>query len=224
MAIDRAKLTKTVNERLDSYPRRRLKSTKVGYQKYFDGYTNYTVRKKNGKGVKTIRIYTADYYTHDCDDKTWLRYKITYAVLSVAAVALFLIAALSPSTSSVWAPVAVPGSLSAAAMLMYVAYMICYLASPRLMTSWTQSNYRKFVLAFSLISWAGLAITALFDLIYMIFVTDTGKLTELLSTAEYALSAAAVWYVWKTEKDMDYCTVPNEAEIPDFEDLVLISK
>ena len=220
MAIDRKKITKDLNTRLDQASRK-IRTTKVGYQKYFDGYTTFIVRKKNGKGTKTLRIYTDDYYTHDCEDKAWVRQKLLFAGLTVLAIALFLFAALGPSASSLWTPVIVTGSLAMAAIVIYVPYMVFYLAAPRLMTHFTQTHYHKLVLVFCFLSWVCEVVTAVLNLAFLLFVRKSGYLVEALSTLSYALSAAALWGVWQKERHTDYCTVPNDPELPRLEDLVL---
>jgi len=218
--IDRQKLADKANQRLDAATRRRP-AGKAAYQKYFDGYTTYTVRKKNGKGVKTLRIYTADYYVHDCDDKKWLAYKLSFAGLSLLALALYLAAALGGAGSAFWPPVAVPGCVAMAGFVMYLAYLICYLLSPRRMTVWTQTHYHKLLLTFALILWVSLAVTAVFCLAFVLFVAKEGYVAELLTMAAYALSAASLWYVSTTEKNMDYCTEYNDAQTPDADEMVI---
>ena len=56
---------KTINRfKIDN---REKKTKMAGYQRYFQGYKDAKVLKKNG-GFKIVRIYTAQYHIHDMTD------------------------------------------------------------------------------------------------------------------------------------------------------------
>jgi hypothetical protein len=59
----------------------RTENTLKQRDKYFQGYTTYTVPKKNGKGKKTIRVYEGDLYRLDATNRQCIGKKLLCAGL-----------------------------------------------------------------------------------------------------------------------------------------------
>jgi hypothetical protein len=106
----------------------------VAYQKYFQGYNDAKIPRKNG-GFKVVRIYTAPYLVHDMTDIHWRKQKLIYVGLTLIAAGLYLFAAFCRTESNEEGFVMVPGSLSAAAMIFMVTSVVFYIQCPRKMTN-----------------------------------------------------------------------------------------
>ena len=193
---------------------------KLGYASYFDGYTTYRVKTKNGKS-KILRIYTAPYMEHEMTEAEWKRQKLIFAALTVFYAAAFLGAAFSGSGSSRWAAVSALGSASLAFMVLLTANMLRYLCAKRKMTIWQQRSTHRTVRNFSFFTWILLAATAVCDFVYLLFISSEGAWRELLTAALYAAGAAAVFVIWRIEVRTDYAETENEPDIPPLAEMII---
>lgn len=73
------------------------------YRRFFEGYTEISVPKENGKGEKILRIYTAEFYRRKLDDRQHILLKLFYAVMYLIALIGFVTAAVEPlESNAVW--------------------------------------------------------------------------------------------------------------------------
>lgn len=72
-------------------------SHSTSYHSYFQGYSEHKVPKKNGKGYRIERIYTADYYRYKEPDNIWRLKKIFYLLMLFGAVMSLIIGGTNSS-------------------------------------------------------------------------------------------------------------------------------
>ena len=205
----------------DASDRKKRRKVQAGYQKYFAGYTTYRVKRKNGRGSKVIRIYTDPFMEHELSDEDWKRQKLSFGILGFAAIAAYLFAALRDLPSNQWVGVSIFGSIGLAGMVFFGFYLVYYLIAPRKMTDWTQNRSHRFLMIFSLVTGLDLALTAILNLVFLLFLTSSRRGAELLNVLAYFVSAALLLWIWKRETDTTYGETENDTEIPDYEEMIL---
>ena len=181
------------------------------YQKYFQGYTEAKVAKKNGKGFKVIRLYTDPWWVHDMDDKKWVLQKAIVGVLSILSLAVYIASAANRVSGNVdSAVVIVGGLLSAAALLFQLVWTGIYVTRPRKMTVYDCESSSKNLKVWSFVAAAILAFTGVASFIYGL-VSDSGT---LLSSLGYLVSGAALVPVILIENKTEYTEEFNDTQIP----------
>lgn len=195
-----------------SQQKNKKKPKMAGFQRYFQGYTEAKVAKKNGKGFKVIRIYTDPWHVHDMDDAKWKRQKAAIGALSAFALVAYVLSALNRGTgNNASMLVVVTGLLSAASLLFQLVWALLYVTRARKMTVYDCDSTSRSIKLWSVITAALLALTAASSLIKGAAVKDSAT---LISALGYFLSAGALALVYLIERKTEYIEEENDNVIP----------
>lgn len=179
------------------------------YHNFFEGYTEYTERKPNGK-EKIRRTYTADYYRQTGGLGRAIMIRCAYVLMFILAVYLVLSASMDRSAACnyVWY-VQIWHALSLAVLFWVLTLLFNYVTSGR---NWTIYDYKqghgklqtasKFAVAF-------LALGALSSFVY----TAVFQSGESLEPAIRLLAAGVLLLlINRIEHALIYETVKNTAQ------------
>lgn len=188
------------------------KKPAAGFDAYFQGYIPVTLPKKNGKGVRTVRIYTAPYRVHDMYDREYVLHKCEVAGLTALAAACYLWAALTRTACNANPLTAFPGGLSLAALLFEVIAAGSYVVCPRKMTIYQADHSHGSLMRWNLLSCILLTATAAACAVHGFSNGDLG--VSLWVAARYLLSAAAAGLLYRREGLVLYAEEENVTVIP----------
>ena len=180
------------------------------YHRYFEGYSDIPRVTPNG-ATKIEKVYTAPYWVHDMTDEEWKRQKNRFGILTLAAVALYILAAFMPLGHNHAVMVIVPGGLTLAEMIFFLISIGGYLTNPRNMTIYQYKQGSGTLRRWSLILAVSMAVTALMTLIYPLINSDPQWLAIIGCAGCDLFAAAAVWKIYKTECTTAYCEEENDS-------------
>ena len=178
------------------------------YHRYFEGYEEHTVMKRNGRGTRIERLYRADYYYQDISDHAWIAHKILYAFLYVLAAALFI---GSAAPSDVINKTRYMTFIQAISVMLYI-WLFCvlcsYIISDRYMTiSKYKRAFRPFKRAVMLTA-AAMAAAFAAGIVFVVRHPDDLK-TNLIRVFSYALSGVLLGIMYHMEKKISYAATPK---------------
>lgn len=199
----------------DSYRKGHLdgKQTNHGsktYQKFFEGYDEITVPKKDGNGYRIRRLYKGEYYRQDLSAGRWIFLKIIYSLLFLISFGIFTNAALSSTpANSVWY-VTIFQSLDVIFYLWSFSVLCSYVVSARNMTI---SKYKRacvpFKYAFRSTSIA-LLLTVFLNIIFLFMGAAAGS--NAIYLIEYSISALLILLVDRIESKISYVVLEEADE------------
>ncbi len=183
---------------------------KGGYHRFFEGYTEYTVLKPNGK-EKIVRVYTAAYYKAALSTPLYALCRLGYIVLCVAAV-IFMLSATTRDIGCnyVWY-VNVPVSLSFPAIFATCWCSVSAALADREMKLRHMRTIHKILPIAAIIAAGTYMLSAISMLIFMlIHLPDTeGTLYSLLMLLVSCICTLAIWFI---ENHVTYNMVENPVE------------
>lgn len=195
------------------------KTKTAAYQRYFDGYVDARVMKKNGKGFKNTRIYISPWHAHKMGDAQWRKQKIIYGVLLLAAVAAYMTASFISVPGNGASYVAFIGCVALFTLVFAAASVIFYLSCPRKMTNWEYYRSVKHTKNWSSVSSASMAALAIAMLIHAVISRNEFLWKELLCAGLYLVSCAAMLVLHIMEKNTEYQEIENDTRIPFYEEI-----
>lgn len=194
---------------------KRKNNVRKSYAQFFEGYAEYAIPRKNGRGSKIVRVYVADYYSQNLSNHLRVLIKLLYTVMYLIMTVLFINASIKPMAGNTVWYVNIPQAFC----IFFLGWMLVsfkvYLPAKKLMTMYT---YRKstFMLSRSslgaAISFGVLALmSGLYNLVNIHFVT----LQELGNAACYLIGCAIAVVIYLIEKKIIYSKVLNNTTVPD---------
>ena len=190
------------------------KVPRLEYLNYFDGYTNFEVPKKNGKGKKIVRVYTDSYYSHDMSDQDWIRQKVVFAVFSIAALALFIFASLQNCSANTWKVSVLFSGISMLCLLFLITWVVYFIFTGRKLTKYNKRRIHDGILRWGLYAVLGLIGSTVARLVHAFFIADSGYLTEIIGGIAYLFAVVAVLVIYRMEDSTVYEEVYNDFEVP----------
>jgi hypothetical protein len=215
-------------DRLQSSLQKNGKQSKRGirhskaYHRFFEGYSEITVPKPNGKGYRIQRIYTGDYYRQDLTKGQRILLRVLYVALFLGVAYLFVSSAVLPLASNSTWYVALPQAVSLPFLFWIVIAFFSYLPAEWDMTI---ADYRRSSLSLlkaTMGSAASLGIIALANLVFIVLNPSHEPLHELLGAAKYLVGGLMILGINWIEKRVNYVTVPSHHQSP--EDSVEINR
>ncbi len=182
------------------------------YHRHFEGYTE--VETVNPKGKVVIqRIYTGDYYRLDLPRKKRVGLRIVYALLWLAACALFGFAASRPIGANMTWYLAIVQMLTVCALAGLLFSLISHCTVPRDMTvgDWKSASVslkRRAVYAALF-----LELNAFATGVYLLLKGDRWG-AHLLVIALYVLSGLLLVVMNRLEDNAPYLTIPSTQSAP----------
>jgi len=184
------------------------------YSRHFQGYIGVKVPKRNGNGFKIIQIYTAPYHVHDMSDDSWKNHKLKISGLTLAALGLYIFAAVCGADINKALFVAIPGCLAAFTLVFALTAIIFYLFCPRKMTINDCTVSVRQVKRWTSISSFCTGIVAIMSLVYLLLFTQGRNIRECIVFFAYTASAISLFFIYKIENNTEYCEVENNTELP----------
>lgn len=191
----------------------REKKPAAGFDAYFQGYIPVNVPKKNGKGFRTVRVYTAPFRVLDMTDRERKAHKTVVLGLTALAVAWYLWAAFASTACNADPMVAFPGGLSLTALLFAVIAAVSYVAAPRKMTIYEADHSHQSLMRWDLLSAVFLVITGLACVLCLILKGGDAAIA-LWTAARYILSGGVLALLYRRESTVVYAEEENDMVIP----------
>lgn len=204
---------KPAGDRLPDAPSKR--SFNRHYHNYFRGYTE--IRRTDEKGrVKIERYYTHPWMVSGLSaGKYWLL-RALYALLTAAAVVLYIVSLTRniPATRS-WI-VALPGLPASVVLFLLAMAVIQYAFVPRRMTQWDHLSSTRSVKRAALATAIILAVAALTAVVFLLI--DGREAAGTLLCALGLLAGAGCGFVmYWIERKVPYREIPNDTKLPEGE-------
>jgi hypothetical protein len=185
------------------------------YHRYFEGYSEVSVPRQNGKGTFIERIYTGNYYRQELSKGQRVVIRILYAVLFLGIAYLFISSAIMPLTSNTTWYVVLPQAGSILFMAWVFIALCTYLPSGRALTI---EGYRNSSLALKKATFAvaiSLGLSAIVSLLFMVFNPSSQIMAELLCAARYLLGGLLALSMNRIENRLKYAITPSEHQPPE---------
>lgn len=207
-------------DQLDSSLRKDGKQSERGirhskaYHRFFEGYSEITVPKPDGKGYKIQRIYTGDYYRQDLTDGQRILLSVLYVALFLGTAYLFVSSAILPLASNSTWYVALPQAVSLPFLFWIVIAFFSYLPAGRDMTI---NGYRSSSLALkkaTLGAAVSLGIAAFATLVFLLLNPSDEPLVELLCAVKYSTGGLLALSMNRIEKRVNYLIIPSQNTLP----------
>jgi len=185
----------------------RMKGSRA-YQKYFEGYEEMALPKKNGKGTRIVRVYRGDYYLEDVPDSAWRGGKVLYALCYVLSFTAFLAAALPARPGNMTWYAVIPQAVAVLAYFWLLTVVCSRIVSDRRMTI---SKYKRAVLPLPYACEAVLLMLGLALLMQVLHAavsaaagTAAGAGETVLTWLLYAAAAGLIAVIFRREKATEY--------------------
>lgn len=175
------------------------------YHRFFDGWTEVPELDEKGR-VHIRRVYIGEYYKAELSDKAWKLRKLWYALLLLAAIGFYILAASLDVSGNTVRYAVFPQVLSLFGLIFLVWFYIGRLAAPRILTRGERRDTARNLKTAALIEIWFLGISALCMLIQGIL---QGEARALWSVAAFLIAGALVYVVWYLEENTDYEWIAN---------------
>ena len=184
------------------------------YHRYFKDYAEKQVIEPDGK-LRIERIYVGRYYARKLSPRQRLLRKVLYAVLYLAACAVFLHAAVeNVAVNRTWF-VVVPSTLSLLALFWLLVPMFFYMTAPKEMIVRTYKDSSGNLIRLSLITAILLSVTAV-TAVVQTFVAEGGiELSALVVAGQYIAASAILFCLCWLEKTQPYEILPPTNKRPE---------
>ncbi|MCC8102827.1 MAG: hypothetical protein LIP11_11420 [Clostridiales bacterium] len=177
------------------------------YHKYFEGYTEYTVKKDNGKN-KIVRIYTGVYYTQHLDTARYLLVRLLYILLTALSFFLFFSGSMADvSYNYVWY-VTLFQAFSIPCLFMLLILLIGYVFADRKMVIHNYNLYHKQLMNVAKYGSLFFAFAAA-GMVINLLITQTFSAAVLYPVAKFLIAALALLGIFQVESRITYDTLEN---------------
>ena len=185
------------------------------YHRFFEGYSEITVPKPNGRGYRIERIYTGNYYRQDLTKRRRILIRILYVALFLGAACLFVSSAILPLASNSTWYVALPQAVSLPFLFWIVIAFYFYLPAARDMTIAEYRSSSLHLLKATRGAAACLGVTALTSLIFIVLNPSQEPLHELLGIVKYLVGGLMILGINQIEKKVNYVQAPSHRQPPE---------
>ena len=186
-------------------------SHSISYHNYFQGYSEKKVLRGDGKGYRIVREYTAPYLYFTESKRTWICFKLLYAVLYLGFVALCLLALLSDAGANKAGWVAVFGVLQMIMALLMLIPAVNYMAAPMYMRMGQYNISAKRLGQYAKPASALAVLYLVTSLIWYAVHIALLKSDDLLVLGFQLLSVSAILALCILEHRMEYKRIANPA-------------
>jgi hypothetical protein len=185
------------------------------YHRHFEGYSEVSVPRQNGKGSVIERVYTGNYYRQEISKSQQVLIRILYAVLFLCTAYLFISSAIMPLASNTTWYVVLPQAGSIV-LLAWIFIALCsYLPSGRDLTI---AGYRSSSLSLKKATFAvaiSLGLSAIVSLLFVVLIPSNQIMAELLCAARYLLGGVLALAINRIENRLKYAIIPSEHKPPE---------
>lgn len=188
---------------------------RAAYHKFFEGYTEAKVSKKNGHGEKIIRCYTAPWKQPNLSRREWIWRKLAVAVLSLAAASLVAFAIFHGAATHNANYIVLLEMLAILSMLLLIMPLLTYFIAGYRMTLWEYKSGSRNLILFGKIASALAGLTGTAILIHTAITEKTGVSDNLLSAAAAICACVLLIILISDESRMEYLDIPNDTPKPE---------
>jgi hypothetical protein len=184
------------------------------YHRFFEGYSEITVPKPDGKGYQIHRIYTGNYYRQDLTKGQRILLRGLYIALFLCIAHLFMSNAILPlASNSTWYVV-----LTQVVSIPFVFWILIALFSYMPAEGDLPINaYRNSSLALqraSLGSAISLGVLALATLAFMVLNPPGRSLVQFLCAVKYVADGLLALLMNRAERKINYLIIPSQNKPP----------
>ena len=184
------------------------------YHRFFEGYSEITVPKPDGKGYRIQRVYTGNYYRQDLTKGQRILLRVLYVALFLGAAYLFVSSAILPLASNSTWYVALPQAVSLPFLFWIVIAFFSYLPAERDMTVAEYRRSSRALQKATLGSAVSLGIAAFATLVFMLLNPSDEPLVELLCAVKYIAGGLLALSMNRVEKRVNYLIIPSQNPPP----------
>lgn len=184
------------------------------YHRFFEGYSEVSVPKPNGKGYTIQRVYTSDYYRQDLTGGQRLLLRGLYVVLFLCIAYLFISTAVLPVTSNATWYVVLAQVVSIPFLFWILIAFFSYLPAG---LDLTINDYRTTSLALQKATIGvaiGLGVNTLATLVFIFLNLSNEPLVELLCGGKYLAAGLLALFMNRVEKKVHYLIIPSQNKPP----------
>lgn len=189
------------------------------FHRYFEGYAEHRVPQEDGT-FQIERFYVGEYYRQDLSDRGRLGIRLLYVLLFFLSVRIFVLAGVQNTGSNLFLGTIACQIGCVCAYIGLFFILIAYLTSKREMEvrtyRETSQSLRKCTRVLCCFQCGAAAMT----LVYLVLSRGENLATELECAALYGISATAIFWMGKTERQIRYVTIPNSRKA-DPEDVII---
>lgn len=184
-----------------------------GYHRYFDGYSEYRVKKPNGR-TKIERVYTGVYYCQELNFTQRCLLKTLYGTCFGLAVMLFLFCAMRYVPGNACWYVAAAEALSTAGLFWVFCTLASYITTGQTMTMYEYHSAGKLKKA---TKWTAAALlgVAVMNMLYALLHWQENITGELTGAASSLAAAAACMSICLLEKRVRYSSFLSQNKVPE---------
>jgi hypothetical protein len=179
------------------------------YHRFFEGYSEVSVPKPNGKGHTIQRVYTGDYYRQDLTQGQRILIRGSYAALFLFVAYMFISSAILPlAINSTWY-VVLPEAVSVPFLFWILIAFLFYLPA---LKDITIADYRSSSLSLqkaTMASAISLGITVFAVVIFTCLNPSNQAELGLLCAMKYAACGTMVLGINRLEKKVNYLVIPS---------------
>lgn len=180
------------------------------YHRFFEGYSEVTVPKTNGKGYKIQRIYTGDYFRQELTKKQRVLLRLLYLGLYIGAVFLFISSATSPiSLNTTWYVVIAQVICVPFLFWLGLVFFFFYLPAHQDMTIHDYRSSSPPLMRSALGASLSLAVAAFAVLVNILINPSQASTAGYLCFFQYLVSGLLLFGINRVEKKVNYGIVPN---------------
>jgi succinate dehydrogenase/fumarate reductase cytochrome b subunit len=186
------------------------------YHRFFEGYSEITVPKPNGKGTRIQRIYTGNYYRQNLIKGQRILLRGLYVALFLCMAYLFVSSASLPLASNSTWYVVLPQVISIPFLFWILIAFFSYLPAG---VNMTIADYRNSSLSLqkaTLGSAASLGLATFAILIFVLLNHPLGERSiELLCAIKYLAGGLLALSMNRIEKKVIYSIIPSQTKLSD---------
>lgn len=180
------------------------------YHRYFEGYSEQRILAPDGRHTRIRRVYVGERYRRSCGRGGWLLWKAVYALLFLAAAAVYAAALVMDVGSNRAWYVALPGLCSVVPMLMLLAKLAGCTVSGRDLMIYEYKYVFGRVYRWSMISAVFLAVGAVMKALYLCLNWASARIgDELLSLLGLLFGCALLLVLGLLERNARYQEIPG---------------
>jgi len=195
--------------------RRSGTSHSKAYHRHFEGYSEITVPKRNGKGTRIQRIYTGNYFRQDLTERQRILIRVLYVAFFLCVAFLYTSSAILPLTiNSTWY-VVLPEAVSLIFLFWILIAFFSYLPAERDMTIEGYRSSSLSLLKATMGCTICLGITTLATLIFIVLNPSDGLLGVLLCSVKFFVGGLITLGMNWIERKAKYLMIPSPYHPPD---------
>lgn len=189
------------------------------FHRYFEGYAEHRVPREDGT-FQIERFYVGDYYRQDLSDRGRMGIRLIYILLFFLSVRIFILAGVQNTGSNLFLGTIAcqVGCVCAYIWLFFI--LIAYLTSKREMEVRTYRETSESLRKCTRVLFCFQCGAMTMSLMYLVLSRGENVVLELECAALYGISAAAIFFMGKTEREIRYITIPNSRKA-DPEDVII---